>query len=137
MVFGSGIILNTAFIEYWEATRLNKQKIIDKNNLLENKKVNCTCIKYNIKYECVKKLNKCEEPYVGPYPITQLWTNRNVIILRGAVQERINIKWIKLYCNKKKCKCASDLQLGRVVQQAGMPLMDLETNKEYRLGLMI
>ena len=44
-----------------------------------------------------KKENKYEEPYVGPYPITQVWTNENVTILWGDVQERINIRWIQPY----------------------------------------
>ena len=44
-----------------------------------------------------KKANNYEEPYVGPYRITQVWTNGNVTIRRGDVQERINIIWIKRY----------------------------------------
>ena len=39
----------------------------------------------------------CEEPYVEPYPITQVWKIGNVITSRGAVQDRINIIQIKLY----------------------------------------
>ena len=37
LVFGRDIILNTLFIAYLGAIRLRKQKIIDKNNQLENK----------------------------------------------------------------------------------------------------
>ena len=44
-----------------------------------------------------KKGNKYEEPYVGPYLITQLWTDKNFTILQGAVQELIKIRWIKTY----------------------------------------
>ena len=44
-----------------------------------------------------KKSNKYEEPYMEPYPITQVWSNGNVAIIRGVVQERINIRWIKPY----------------------------------------
>ena len=44
-----------------------------------------------------KKSNTYEETYVGPYPITQVWTNVNVTIRRGAIQERIQIIWIKTY----------------------------------------
>ena len=39
-----------------------------------------------------KKANNYEDLYVGPYPINQVWTNGNVTIRRGAVQERINIR---------------------------------------------
>ena len=38
-----------------------------------------------------------EELYVGTYTITQAWNNGNVTIRWGAVQERINIIWIKQY----------------------------------------
>ena len=44
-----------------------------------------------------KKAKNYEEMYVGPYPITQVWTNGNVTICRVTVQERINIIWIKPY----------------------------------------
>ena len=44
-----------------------------------------------------EKAKKYEEPYVGPYLITQVWTNVNVIVRRVAVQERINSRWIKIY----------------------------------------
>ena len=44
-----------------------------------------------------KKGNKYEEPYVGPYLITQLWIDKNFTIFQGAVQELIKIRWIKTY----------------------------------------
>ena len=37
LVFGHDMIINTPFIAYWEAIRIHKQNIIDKNNQLENK----------------------------------------------------------------------------------------------------
>ena len=37
MVFGCDMIPNTKFIADWEDIRLHKQRIIDKNNQLENK----------------------------------------------------------------------------------------------------
>ena len=44
-----------------------------------------------------KKSDKYEDPYVGSYQITQLWTDGNVTICQGDVQERMNITWIKRY----------------------------------------
>ena len=35
LIYGSDMILNIPFIAEWEASRLRKQKIIDKNNQLE------------------------------------------------------------------------------------------------------
>ena len=37
-----------------------------------------------------KKGNKYEDPYVEPYMITQVMTNKNAIIRHGSVQEIIN-----------------------------------------------
>ena len=98
LVFGRDMILNTTLTADWEAIRLRKQKIIDKSNQIENK--NRKPHIYIIRDKLLvrnKKENKYEEPYVGHYPITQVWTNGNVTTRRGAVQERINIIWIKPY----------------------------------------
>ena len=50
MVLWCDMILNTPFIADWGDIRLRKQKIIDKNNELENKILNRTSIEYGIKY---------------------------------------------------------------------------------------
>ena len=50
MVFGHDVILNTPFIADWGAIRVRKNKIIDKNNQILKKIVNCTLIEYGIKY---------------------------------------------------------------------------------------
>ena len=71
---------------------------MDNNFQLENK--NCKPHTYIIQDKvlvCNKKSNNYEEQYIVPYPITQVWTNGNVTIGQGAVQERINIRWIKPY----------------------------------------
>ena len=44
-----------------------------------------------------KNANKYEDPYIGSYPTTQVWTNGNVTIRWGSVQERTKIIWIKTY----------------------------------------
>ena len=80
-----------------EAIMLCKQEIIDNNNQL-GKITNRTYLEYGITYWCVKKeVNRYEEPYIGPYLITQVWKNGNVAIRRGNVQEHIKIIWIKPY----------------------------------------
>ena len=87
------MILNTPFIAYQGDIRLRKQKIIDKDTQIENK--NCKPHIYIIRDKLLvrnKKENKDEEPYVGPYLINQVWTNVNVTIRWGAVQESINIR---------------------------------------------
>ena len=72
--------------------------MIDKNNQLENK--NRKLHTYIILDKVLvrnKKANKYEDPYVGPYPITQVYANVNITIRRGAVQERMNIIWNNPY----------------------------------------
>ena len=44
-----------------------------------------THIEYGIKYQWVKDENKYEEPYLGPYEITEVWTNGNFTIGWGTV----------------------------------------------------
>ena len=82
----------------WEAISLRKQIIIYQNDQLENK--NRKPHTYIIQDKVVvrnKKANEYEDLYVGPYTITQVWTNGNVTIRQGAMQERIDIRCTKPY----------------------------------------
>ena len=92
------MILNTPFISDLEAIRRPKQDLIDKRNQNENDNSKPhsyrLCDKVLVRY---KKVNKCDDPYNSPYPITKVWKNGTVTIHRGVVQERINIGWIKPY----------------------------------------
>ena len=87
------VILNAPLITYSEAIRRRKQQLIDKNNQNENKKFQTSYL-YNTweSTSAQKKPNKYEEPYKGPYPITNVWTNGTVSIRRSALQECINIR---------------------------------------------
>lgn len=44
-----------------------------------------------------KKENKYKEPYVSPYPITQVQKNGNVTLRQGNIQDLINTGWVKPY----------------------------------------
>ena len=71
LMFGHDMIFNTPFIADWGDIRQHKQKLIDKNNQLENK--NPKPHTYRIGDKLLarnKKLNKYENTYIGPYPIT-------------------------------------------------------------------
>ena len=90
--------LHTKLTADWEYIRLLKQKMISNNNQLDNK--NCKPHIYRIRDKVLvryKKSNNYEEPYVGPYPISQGWTNGNFTILWGSLQYCINIIWVKTY----------------------------------------
>ena len=47
LVFGWNMILNTIFVDYWEASIILKQEIIDKNN--QNKNKNCKLHNYIVR----------------------------------------------------------------------------------------
>ena len=98
LIFGRDMILNTSFIADWEAIRLRKQKIIDNKNQIENKnrKLHIYRIRDNVLVRN-KNENNHEEPYIGPYPITRVWTNGNVTMRWGAVKEHIHTIWTKPY----------------------------------------
>ena len=98
MVFGRDMILNTPFITEWEAIRIRMKIIIHKNNQIENRYGKLHI--YRIQNKVLarnKKENKYEYTYIGPYPITQVWTSGKVTICQGSVQYCIKIRWIKPY----------------------------------------
>ena len=124
MVFGCDMILNTPFIADWEAIRLRNQKIIDKDNQLENKnrKPHIYIIRDKVLVRA-KKSNKYEDPHVGPYPMTQVWTNVNATIRKGRhTTEHKHYMDQTLSQIIIECKRSRDLQLGRRVKKVGMTL---------------
>ena len=87
LVFGCGM-LTAPSIANWETISICKQKIIDKNNQVGNK--NCKPHTYTIRNKLLmqnKNENKHEEPYVGHYPIIQVWKNGNVTIHGAPFQD--------------------------------------------------
>ena len=40
---------------------------------------------------------KLEKPHLGPFPITQIYTNGTARVQRGAVNERVNIRRLTLH----------------------------------------
>ena len=59
-----------------------------------------------IKHDCMvgdkvlmrdKSANKMEMPWKGPFKITQVWGNGTVTLRMGAVQTRVNMRWITPY----------------------------------------
>ena len=45
---------------------------------------------------CDNKVNKYDDPYKGPYPITKVCKNGTVTIHQEYVQDHIYIIWIKI-----------------------------------------
>ena len=95
-VFGRDMILPIKFKTDWALIEQRKQKSIDQSNANENKKR----IKHD--YQVGDKvllhktgiLSKLTIPYKGPYEVVQVHTNGTVVIQKGVVRERVNIRRI-------------------------------------------
>ena len=94
LVFGRDMIFNLKTLINWKAMSINRQKKVDK----ANKRQNAKRIDYD--YRVGQKVyviktdihRKMTGPKLGPYLITEIYTNGNVRIQRGVVSERINIR---------------------------------------------
>ena len=95
--------VNTTYHADWDEIAKNKQKIINKSNVAENAK------RLEYDYEIDDDIliardghfRKIEVPYLGPYRITQVYTNGTVRIRRGTVTERLNIRRLTPYTVKQ------------------------------------
>ena len=96
LVFGRDSLLNIKFEADWEAIKQRKQKLIDENNRRENDK------RKNYQYQVGEKIliqkapkgKYGDDPYEGPYEITQVNSNGTVRYRNGVVTDVINIRQI-------------------------------------------
>jgi hypothetical protein len=86
------MVLNIQHLTDWTAIKARKQQIICKNNRVENSK------QFPHHYQVGdlvmlenNKANKYEQPYSGPYHITQVNTNGTVCLKINAVTDKVNI----------------------------------------------
>ena len=94
LVYGRDMIFNLKTIINWKDISARKQIQVDKDNLRENKK------RVDYDYQIGSQVyvtkdgihRKLDGPKLGPYPITEVYTNGTVRIQKGAVNERINIR---------------------------------------------
>ena len=99
LVFGRDAILNTQFEANWKYIKERKQKLIEQNNRRENKKR--VAHEYHaqdlVLYRVPVKRKYGETEWTGPYPLVEVYDNGTVLLRRGAVEERVNIRNIKPY----------------------------------------
>ena len=88
------MLFNLKTLINWKELSIKKQQLVDKANLRENKnridydyKVDQ---KVYIKTDDIQRKMNC--PKMGPFKITEVFTNGTVRIQRGHVNERINIR---------------------------------------------
>ena len=98
LIFGRDMILNMQYLADWTAIKARKQQLIRKNNIIKNSKH----IPYQYKVGDMVMLenhgsNKYEQPYKGPYLVTQVNTNGTVRLKIGAVTDTVNIRRIHPY----------------------------------------
>jgi hypothetical protein len=94
LVFGRDMIFNMKTLINWKSLSVKKQMSTDKSTLRENSK------RLDYDYTVGQQVyivrdppyRKIEGPKLGPYEITEVFTNGNVRIQRGFVNERINIR---------------------------------------------
>jgi hypothetical protein len=86
------MVLNVQHLTDWTAIKARKQQIICKNNRIENSKrkphhyqVGDLVMLEN------NRANKYEQPYSGPYRITQVNTNGTVRLKINEVMDTVNI----------------------------------------------
>ena len=94
LVFGRDMLLNIPFNADWNAIKLRKQGLIDKGVVRENQ----TRIPHDYKvgdkvlYEKPGIVPKMNQPRTGPHEVKQVFTNGTILIQRGVVTERVNIR---------------------------------------------
>jgi len=98
IIFGQDMIFNIEHIANWEYIRANKQKIIHKNNILENSTRSPHDYSVGDKVMLRKgSENKYEQPYSGPHTILHVGKNGTVCLQVGAIIDTVNIRCIEPY----------------------------------------
>ena len=101
-VFGRDMLFDIPYLADWKAIGQRRQKLVDQNNVWENK--NRVDFDYRTGQKVLLRkegiLRKAETRYEGPYVITEVHTNRTIMIQRGSWSERLNIRRVTPYYEK-------------------------------------
>ena len=99
LVFGRDMLLPMTFEANWTRIQQNRQKEINRNNDRENKSRIDHVYSIGDKVLLTKPgiLRKMSTPQQGPYKVEQVFTNGTIIIRRGPVSERVNIRRVQPY----------------------------------------
>ena len=99
LVFGRDMILNISHEANWRLISQMKQKRINQNNERENR--SRIPHEYHIGDKILIKnpnaSSKLNQPWIGPYEITEAYENGTVTFRKGAFHDRLNIRQIKPY----------------------------------------
>ena len=94
LVFGRDIMFNLQTLVDWKHLSLKKQQSTDVATLRENKHRKDYDYQIGSQVYIIKDgiFRKLDSPKLGPYPVTDVFTNGTVRVQRGPVNERINIR---------------------------------------------
>ena len=99
LVFGRDAILNISYQANWKLIKDQKQKLIKKNNALENK--NRKDYIYNVGDKVMIKQDQSAKyaklAYKGPYQITKVHNNGTVNVQMDKVNDVYNVRNIYPY----------------------------------------
>ena len=88
----------TYYIADWSEIGKHRQQQVDQSNIIENK--NRIDFDYRIGTKVVLidgVYSKAEDKNIGPHLITEVFSNETVRIQRRTINERINIRRLKLF----------------------------------------
>jgi NADH:ubiquinone oxidoreductase subunit len=104
LVFGNDAILKAIFEADWNFIKNNKQRLINTNNSIENKKT--IPYTYQIHEHVLCEGNPTSSKYgpavwEGPYEIVKINDNGSVCIRKGILTDTVNLRIIKPYHNTR------------------------------------
>ena len=93
-VFGRDMLFGIPYLANWKGIGQRRQELVDRNNVRENKN------RVDFDYRTGQKvllwkegiLRKAETRYKVPYVITEVHTNDTIMIQKGSLSERLNIR---------------------------------------------
>ena len=93
-IFSQDMLFDIPYIADWSEIGKRRQKQVDQSNKEENKNRIDFDYRIGTKVVLIKDgiLRKAEDKNIGPYLITEVFSNGTVRIQRGTINERINIR---------------------------------------------
>jgi hypothetical protein len=102
-VFGRDMLLPIKFKANWAEIKAKRQDEIRRNNERENigRKDHNYEVGNKIFLTDSRKRSKLSPPREGPYLVERVYTNGTILIRRGAISERVNIRRVTLYFERE------------------------------------
>jgi hypothetical protein len=111
LVFGRDMLLPIKFKANWAEIKARRQDEIRRNNERENKGRKSYDYKVGdqILLTDTRKRSKLAPPREGPYLVERVFANGTILIRRGAVSERVNIRRVIPYFEREAIREANAL----------------------------